>query len=184
MTGSTSSCLLLWLRCYSVCCLVYGASDRDGNLAHQNCLHRAYRSNLSRLIFRRLTFHILNQLRCKKSFQGYLWESMRCHHSLFGSYMNSEMECLEKFIPGQKESWWSHIVRRKDIERSWSVSWIRTRTAATFGVEIKFGDKSVRRGRLDLSITRLYKNCFPPKFNLISFYRTQVHLGSDLWVRL
>ena len=71
------------------------------------------------------------------------------------------VECLEKFIPGKKareESAWG--------KRHWEelVGVFHGSVGNTFRVEIKFGDKSVRRGLLHLSITRLHKKCPPLLF--------------------
>ena len=76
------------------------------------------------------------------------------------------LECLEKFMPGKKasEKILGRIVERSD-RRHWEELECFTDVGNTFPVEIKFGDKWVRRGPAHLSITRLYKKCPPLLFS-------------------
>ena len=62
---------------------------------------------------------------------------------------------------GQRKNTWSYCWEK----RHWEELECFTDVGNTFPVEIKFGDKWVRRGPAHLSITRLYKKCPPLLFS-------------------
>ena len=73
------------------------------------------------------------------------------------------LECLEKLRPHKKtrakKNTWSYCWEKQDIERS--LEQFHGDVGNTFPVEIKFGDKSVRRGLLHLSITSRLRQKVP-----------------------
>ena len=113
------------------------------------------------------------------NFMTFVFYSSLCLNSFVSTNAEFVLVCKECSINKNAESHWNvwkslsrtkrqekkelgHIVERKDIESSWLECF--TDVGNTFRVEIKFGDKSVRRGLLHLSITRLYKKCPPLLF--------------------
>ena len=89
------------------------------------------------------------------------------HTGMFGKVYAAQKDARKKT--------WSYCSETKDIEGS--LECFTDPVGNTFPVEIKFGDKSVRRGLLHLSITRLYKKCPPLLF------KREIQ-RSEIWAKL
>ena len=110
----------------------------------------------------------------EKEFQNVWLLFSLCLNSFVSTNAEFVLVCKECSINKNAEShwnvWkslcWAKRQEKKYLEnrRHWEELECFTDVGNTFPVEIKFGDKSVRRGLLHLSITRLYKKCPPLLF--------------------